>query len=71
MKNRENRSTDNSKDSHCFCCAIDGGSPLLLEETKDGRNKGPGMTDADPENEIYNGPAPVHRIGKSPDSDTR
>ena len=68
MNRRKDQCTHHGKKGHGLRRTIDGRSPLLPEEKKNGRNKRSGMTDSDPENEVDDCEPPADWIIQSPDA---
>ena len=56
------------KDRHGFCRPVDGHSPLLAEEQKDGGDQCSRVSDADPPNEVGDVPGPANGLVQSPGS---
>lgn len=69
MKDREDRGADHSEDRHGFSCPIDRGAPGLFQQAQNGRDQSACVANSDPEDKIDDGPAPVDRIGETPDPD--
>lgn len=65
----ETRATDR-EDGHGLGGAIDGRAPLLAEEAEDRRDQRAGVADADPEDEVDDGPTPTHGRTEAPGAGT-
>ena len=66
----ENSSGGHGEQRHGFGETVDRIAPLLTEQKQDGGDERPGMTDADPPDEVDNGEAPSDRDGHAPDADS-
>ena len=68
VNERENACAHDGEDGHGFGGAIDRGTPALAEKEQDGGNQRSGVADADPPDEIDDGPAPHDRMIEPPDA---
>lgn len=69
MNRRKNQCAHDGKKRHGLCRAVDGRSPPLSEEKKDGRNERSSVTNSNPKNEIDYREAPTYRIIQPPHAD--
>ncbi len=56
-------------ESHRLRGSVDRGPPFLAEQKEDGRDQGPGVTDADPEDEVGDVKGPADRSVEAPRAD--
>ena len=69
VDSRERQGAHDREDGHRLRRAVDRGAPFLAEEEEDCRDERPGVSDADPEDEVRNVPRPADRNVESPDAD--
>ena len=69
VEQREDAGAHHREDRHGLGCAIDGRAPLLAQQAEDGGDQRAGVADADPEDEVDDGPAPVDRAAVTPHAD--
>ena len=50
---------------------VDAGAPLLPEQEQNRRDQRAGVSDANPEDKVDDGPSPANRIVVTPDTNTR
>ena len=62
----EQQGADDREDGHGLGRSVDRGPPLLPEQEQHGGDERPRVTDADPEHEVDDGPAPAHGDVQTP-----
>src|SRR5271155_2095607 len=70
MEERECARASNGEERHGFGEAVDGSTPFLVEQKKDGGDERSGMANANPPNEIDDGESPRDGNADSPDAHT-
>ena len=69
VEQREDAGANHRENRHGLGGAVNRRAPLLAQQAKDRGDQRAGVADADPENEIDDGPAPVDRAAVSPHAD--
>ena len=68
VNERENAGAHDGKNRHRFGRAVDGGAPALAQQKENRGNERSGVANADPPDEVDDGPAPHDRLAQAPDA---
>ena len=71
VNQRENAGAHDGEDCHCLGRAVDGRAPALAQQKENRRNQCSGVADADPPDEVDDGPSPHDRLSQAPDAHAR